>query len=164
MICEDMWAPDVSECLEESGAEILIVINGSPYELNKTEERIQLAVQRSGETGLPLIYVNQVGGQDELVFDGASFVLNADHSLAAQLPAFEEAVEITEWRRGGTGWNCAPARREVPDDGMEPIYRALMLGLRDYVNKNRFRSDEHTSALQSLMRNSFAVFCLKKKK
>src|SRR3546814_13763531 len=97
---EDMWAPDVSECLEESGAEILIVINGSPYELNKTEERIQLAVQRSGETGLPLIYVNQVGGQDELVFDGASFVLNADHSLAAQLPAFEEAVEITEWQIG----------------------------------------------------------------
>ncbi|MGF1628430.1 MAG: NAD+ synthase [Kiloniellaceae bacterium] len=143
MVCEDMWKADVCECLEESGAEILVVINGSPYELNKTEERIQLAVQRIGETGLPLIYVNQVGGQDELVFDGASFVLNADHSLAAQLPAFEEAVELTEWRRGENGWHCAPARREAPDGGfngagMEPIYGALILGLRDYVNKNRF--------------------------
>src|SRR3546814_2785682 len=94
MVCEDMWTPDVSECLEESGAELLIVINGSPYELNKTEERVQLAVQRIVETGLPLIYVNQVGGQDELVFDGASFVLNADHSVAAQLPAFEAAIAV----------------------------------------------------------------------
>src|SRR3546814_11948033 len=83
MICEDMWAPDVSECLEESGAEILIVINGSPYELNKTEERIQLAVQRSGETGLPPIYVNKVGGQDGLAFDGASFALNAEDRESA---------------------------------------------------------------------------------
>jgi NAD+ synthase len=142
MVCEDMWASDVTECLEESGAEILIVINGSPYELNKTEERIQLAVQRITETGLPLIYVNQVGGQDELVFDGASFVLNADHGVAAQLPAFEETVALTEWQRQEEGWRCAPARREAPngglDGGMEPIYGALMLGLRDYVNKNRF--------------------------
>ena len=146
MVCEDMWTPDVSECLAESGAEILIVINGSPYELNKTEERIQLAVQRIVETDLPLIYVNQVGGQDELVFDGASFALNADRGVAAQLPAFEEAVEVTEWTRRDEGWLCAPARRDAPegsldgglDGGMEPIYRALMLGLRDYVNKNRF--------------------------
>ncbi len=88
MICEDMWKPDVCECLEESGAEILVVINGSPFELDKIEERMQFAVQRVTETGLPLIYVNQVGGQDELVFDGASFALNADHSLQVQLPAF----------------------------------------------------------------------------
>jgi NAD+ synthase len=138
MVCEDMWKPEVSECLEESGAEILVVINGSPYELNKTEERIQLAVQRVSETGLPLIYVNQVGGQDELVFDGASFALNADHTLAAQLSAFEETVEFTEWTRGEAGWSCAPARREAPDTGLEPVYGALVLGLRDYVNKNRF--------------------------
>ncbi|MGE5767302.1 MAG: NAD+ synthase [Bacteroidota bacterium] len=138
MVCEDMWAPDVTECLGESGAEILVVINGSPYELNKTEERIQLAVQRIAETGLPLIYVNQVGGQDELVFDGASFALNADHGVAAQLPAFEEAVALTEWTRGADGWRCAPARREAPATGLEPVYGALMLGLRDYVNKNRF--------------------------
>ncbi len=138
MICEDMWKPDVAECLEESGAEILIVINGSPYELDKTEERIQLAVQRVTETGLPLIYVNQVGGQDELVFDGASFALNADRGLAAQLPAFEESLEVLEWRRGETGWSAVPGRRIAPDSHFEAIYRALILGLRDYVNKNRF--------------------------
>ena len=146
MVCEDMWKPEVSECLEESGAEILVVLNGSPYEMDKTEERIQLAVQRITETGLPLIYVNQVGGQDELVFDGASFALNPDYGLAAQLPAFEEAVELTAWHRGADGWTCATARREAPGGahdgshggGMEPIYGALVLGLRDYVNKNRF--------------------------
>ncbi|WP_299620901.1 NAD+ synthase [Pelagibius sp.] len=146
MICEDMWTTEVSECLEESGAEILIVINGSPYELNKTEERIQLAVQRVTETGLPIVYVNQVGGQDELVFDGASFALNSDNSLPIHLPAFVEAVEVSDWQRENGGWICQNGLREAPDSsldgspdaGMEPIYRTLMLGLRDYVNKNRF--------------------------
>ncbi len=142
MVCEDMWFPDVSECLEESGAEILVVINGSPFELDKIEERTQLAVQRVTETGLPLIYVNQVGGQDELVFDGASFILNADHGLPVQLPAFEEALEVVEWRRGpgknGNGWAAAPGRQVAPDSELELAYRALILGLRDYVNKNRF--------------------------
>ena len=146
MICEDMWTTEVSECLEESGAEILVVINGSPYELNKTEERIQLAVQRVTETGLPILYVNQVGGQDELVFDGASFALNSDNSLPVHLPAFVEAVEVSDWQRENGGWICRNGLREAPDSsldgspdaGMEPIYRTLMLGLRDYVNKNRF--------------------------
>ncbi len=138
MVCEDMWFPDVSECLEESGAEILVVINGSPFEMDKIEERMQLAVQRVTETGLPLIYVNQVGGQDELVFDGASFALNADHSLPVQLPAFEEALEVVEWRRGDEGWAAAPGRQVAPDSELELAYRALILGLRDYVNKNRF--------------------------
>ena len=138
MICEDMWRPDVSECLEESGAEILVVINGSPFELDKIEERMQFAVKRVTETALPLIYVNQVGGQDELVFDGASFALNGDRGLALQLPAFEAALEVTQWRRGPTGWASAPGRRVAPDSDLESVYRALMLGLRDYVNKNRF--------------------------
>ncbi|MEO3429174.1 NAD+ synthase [Pelagibius sp. CAU 1746] len=142
MVCEDMWLPDVSECLEESGAEILVVINGSPFEMDKIEERMQLAVQRVTETGLPLIYVNQVGGQDELVFDGASFALNADHGLPVQLPAFEEALEVVEWRRGddsnGGGWAAAAGRQVAPDSDLELAYRALILGLRDYVNKNRF--------------------------
>ena len=88
-ICEDMWTEDVPECLMESGAEILIVPNGSPYEMDKTDERLQLAVARVTETGLPLIYVNQTGGQDELVFDGASFVLDGERALCAQLPVFE---------------------------------------------------------------------------
>jgi NAD+ synthase len=110
MICEDMWKADVSETLAESGAEILIVPNGSPYESQKLDQRIDLAVARVVETQLPLIYVNQVGGQDELVFDGASFVLNADRSLALQLPAFRERVVVTRWERDGDDfWRCAPA-------------------------------------------------------
>jgi len=139
-ICEDIWTPEVCECLAESGAEILIVPNGSPYEADKFDERIQLAVARVTETGLPLVYVNQVGGQDELVFDGASFVLDAACNLRAQMPAFREALALTEWHRGKDGvWSCADAQREAPEAGMEPVYGALMLGLRDYVNKNRFK-------------------------
>jgi NAD+ synthase len=139
MVCEDMWQPDVAECLEESGAEILVVTNGSPYEADKVDERIQLAVARVAETGLPLVYVNQVGGQDELVFDGASFVLDADHSLRVQLPSFEERLAITHWQRGVDGaWACADGDKTPPEAGMEPIYRTLVLGLRDYVNKNGF--------------------------
>jgi len=112
-ICEDIWFEDVCECLAESGAEILIVPNGSPYEADKFEERIQLAVQRVTETGLPLAYINQVGGQDELVFDGASFVLDAKCNLRAQLPAYREALVLTEWHRGDDGvWTCADAQRE----------------------------------------------------
>jgi NAD+ synthase len=139
LICEDVWIPDVCECLQESGAEILIVPNGSPYEAGKADQRTQLCVARIGETGLPLVYVNQVGGQDELVFDGGSFVLDSDYSLRAQLPVFREALALTRWRRDGEGaWHCAAAATEAPEVGMEPIYGALLLGLRDYVNKNRF--------------------------
>jgi NAD+ synthase len=139
-ICEDIWSGEVCECLAESGAEILIVPNGSPFEAGKSDQRIQLAVARITETGLPLIYVNQVGGQDELVFDGGSFVIDAACNLRAQLPEFREALSVTEWRRGDDGtWSCADAQREAPDTGLEPVYGALMLGLRDYVNKNGFR-------------------------
>jgi NAD+ synthase len=139
-ICEDIWTGEVCECLAESGAEILIVPNGSPFEAGKSDQRIQLAVARVTETGLPLIYVNQVGGQDELVFDGGSFAIDAACNLRAQLPEFREALAVTEWRRGEDGvWSCADAQREAPDTGMEPLYGALMLGLRDYVNKNGFK-------------------------
>ena len=137
-ICEDIWTPDVVECLQETGAEILLVPNGSPYELDKPDERTNLAVARVVETGLPLAYLNQVGGQDELVFDGASFVINADRSLAVQLPAYESALVLTEWTRTGEGWRCAPADRVAPPARNEGIYRAMMLGLGDYVRKNRF--------------------------
>ncbi len=138
MVCEDMWTPDAAECLQESGAELLLVPNGSPYEFEKRDQRIQLAIARVTETGLPLAYVNQVGGQDELVFDGASFVINADHRLAAQLPCFQEAVALTHWRREGERWVCEEGPLEKPAEGLEAIYAAMMLGLRDYVNKNRF--------------------------
>ena len=136
MVCEDMWTGDVAEGLEESGAEILIVPNGSPFEHDKQDVRMNLAVARVTETGLPLIYCNQVGGQDELVFDGASFVLNADRRLVAQAKAFEEDLLITKWRRGEDEvWACAAGRITPPVEGLEAIYRAMCLGLRDYVEQ-----------------------------
>jgi NAD+ synthase len=139
MVCEDMWTADSAETLAESGAEILVVPNGSPYESDKIDERINLSVKRVTENGLPIVYVNQVGGQDELVFDGASFVLNADCKLAAQLPSWAEAVRLTKWTRGGNGqWWCAPGEIVKPLPRIEEIYRALVTGLRDYVTKNRF--------------------------
>ncbi len=138
MVCEDMWFPDVTECLEESGAEILVVPNGSPYEVDKQEVRVQLALERVVESGLPLVYVNQVGGQDELVFDGASFVVDTQRNLQVQLPEFTEALSLTTWRRGPEGWSVEAGERVAPGSGVEPIYRALMLGLRDYVTKSGF--------------------------
>ena len=139
MVCEDMWYPDVSETLQESGAELLIVINGSPFESDKRDERIALAAQRVKETGLPLLYVNQVCGQDELVFDGASFALDAEGRLKFQAPAWSEAVLSTEWRRQADGrWTAEPGALAPPSEGLESIYRAMTLGLKDYVEKNRF--------------------------
>jgi NAD+ synthase len=114
------------------------VPNGSPFEFEKHDIRTQLAVARVSESGLPLAYVNQVGGQDELVFDGASFVINPDLGLAAQLPSFAETVALTRWRREGDGWVCEDGPLAKPADGLESIYAAMMLGLRDYVGKNRF--------------------------
>jgi len=138
MICEDMWTPDAAETLAESGAEILIVPNGSPFERAKLEVRLQLALARVNETGLPLVYLNQVGGQDELVFDGNSFALDADRRLAAQLASFDSQVAIARWERQGEVLRCVEAPRQPPLEGHEEVYRALMLGLADYVGKNRF--------------------------
>ena len=139
MICEDMWFPDAAECLQESGAEMLIVLNGSPFDLDKQDVRLSHAVARVTETNLPLIYANQVGGQDELVFDGASFVLDADRSLKAQAPAFVEHLLETRWTRGADdGWRCAAGTIAREPEGSEAIYAAMVLGLRDYVNKNGF--------------------------
>ncbi len=138
MVCEDWWFPAVSETLAESGAELLLSINGSPYEVDKQAQRIQFAVSRVVETGLPFIFCAQVCGQDELVFEGASFVLNADRSLAVQMPYFEEAVRLTEWTRHGERLVCTPQELPPEPDRLELIYRSLMLGLADYVRKNRF--------------------------
>ncbi|MEE8172347.1 MAG: NAD+ synthase, partial [Alphaproteobacteria bacterium] len=139
MICEDMWVDEVSECLMESGADILLVINGSPYERDKTDVRLNSAVARVTETGLPLIYLNQVGGQDELVFDGASFVLGADRSLRAQAAMFAEDMLITRWSAGGDGvWHCETTAPSRQLDGPQALYHAMVLGLGDYVDKNGF--------------------------
>jgi NAD+ synthase len=137
-ICEDIWTDAVTECLAETGGEILLVPNGSPYWRDKNDLRINIAVARVTETGLPLVYLNQVCGQDELVFDGASFVVNADGSLAVQMPAFEESVLVTHWTRGGGGWRCAEGPKALLDEGDAGDYAACVLGLRHYVEKNRF--------------------------
>ncbi|HEY2033538.1 MAG TPA: NAD+ synthase [Rhizomicrobium sp.] len=137
-VCEDMWKPDVVECLAETGAEILLVPNGSPYECGKEDERLNLIVARVKESGLPLAYLNQIGGQDELVFDGGSMVVNADASLALAMPSWEEKIVLTEWSRTDKGWVCAKGEVEKEEDRLTAIYNAMVLGLRDYVNKNRF--------------------------
>ncbi len=138
MVCEDWWFSTVSETLAESGAEVLISINGSPYEADKQPQRIGLAVARVVETGLPFVFVAQMCGQDEVVFEGASFVLNADRTLAVQMPFFEESVTLTEWRREASGLVCAPQPLAPEPDRLELIYRSMMLGLGDYVRKNGF--------------------------
>jgi len=138
MVCEDMWFPDVAETLQESGAELLIVINGSPFETDKRDQRLSLAVERIKETGLPLLYVNQVCGQDEVVYDGASFALDAEYGLKAQAPDWREAVVTTHWRRAGARWTIDPGVIVPPSEGLEAVYHALVLGLKDYVEKNRF--------------------------
>ena len=143
-ICEDIWTDEspayenIVECLTETGAEILIVPNGSPYWRDKDDVRTNVAVARVTESGLPLIYLNQLGGQDELVFDGASFVLNADRSLAAQLPAFEESLVTLRWTRAADGWVCEKGPVAALVDGDKGDYAACVLGLRDYVRKNGF--------------------------
>jgi NAD+ synthase len=138
-VCEDIWTPDVIECLSETGAEILIVPNGSPYDRTKQDVRLSHAVARVTESGLPFIYVNQICGQDELVFDGASFALHADRSLAFQLPEFRECVVVTHWTRDGGTWRCenGPVTPDIEGDAAD--YAACVLGLRDYVNKNGFK-------------------------
>ncbi len=138
MICEDMWVPDVAECLSETGAEILVVPNGSPFETDKWDTRLNLAVARVVESGLPLIYVNRVGGQDELVFDGGGFVLNADRSMVVRQPEFREDLTITTWHRQGEVWSCDKGPMAEAYDDLTAIYQAMMVGLRDYVQRNRF--------------------------
>ena len=139
-ICEDVWTPDVVECINETGGEILLVPNGSPYEVGKTDVRVQLGVKRVIESGLPFVYVNQVGGQDEVVYDGGSFVLGADRQLKAQLASFREQVATVEFRRGADGWECQPGPIAPELERLESIYQAMVLGLRDYVNKTGFPS------------------------
>ncbi len=136
MICEDMWTPDCSAYLKSQDANILIVPNGSPFEIGKTETRLKLAAERVKETGLPLAYVNQVGGQDELAFDGASFALNAKGDPITALQAWEEDVQIIQLDKKGLSSEKKAAKSHVAHAG--DIYHALMISLRDYVNKSGF--------------------------
>jgi NAD+ synthase len=138
-ICEDIWGSEPADCIAETGGEILLVLNGSPYRRGVGDERLNVAVPRIKETGLPLVYANQVGGQDELVFDGVSFGLHADCSLAFQLPSFQECVVTTQWRRSGDTWVCDEGPKAHAIEGDRADYTACVLGLRDYVDKNGFK-------------------------
>ncbi len=138
-ICEDSWHEDVSETLAETGAEFLLVPNGSPYYRNKMEVRQNLMVARVVETGLPLIYLNLVGGQDDQVFDGGTFVLNPGGELALQMPVFEEAIAHLDLVRDGPGWRAVPGELAHLPDAYEQDYNAMVLALRDYMRKTGFR-------------------------
>ena len=137
-ICEDAWHMEVSETLAETGAEFLLVPNGSPYYRNKLEERQNLMVARVVETGLPLIYLNLVGGQDDQMFDGGTFVLNPGGELALQMPVMEEAITQLDLVRGPGGWRAVKGALASIPDAYELDYRAMVLSLRDYLRKTGF--------------------------
>jgi NAD+ synthase len=138
-ICEDIWQPEVCRHLADFGAEIFICINGSPYEIDKDTLRIDgVAKRRAVDTGLPLAYLNRVGGQDELVFDGASFVVNGDGGLAVQMSDWVEEQVETRWTKTAQGWRCDRGALQPLAEHPEDIYSAMVLSVRDYVNRNGF--------------------------
>lgn len=132
-IGEDIAGEEVVECLAETGAELLLAPAASPYHRGIGDARMNAAVARVVEAGLPLVLLNQIGGEGELVFDGASLVLNGDRTLAHQLPAFQEAMAVTRWQRDGGQWRCDLGDLAAIDDGDEADYAALVLGLRDHA-------------------------------
>ena len=137
-ICEDIWFADVCAHLKAQGAELLISPNGSPFERGKHAKRLHHATARAKETGLPLVYVNQIGGQDELVFDGASFAVNGDGEVAAQRPAWQAEAHMLTLNETDKGWQATPQDMAKIDGDLGDIYTAAVTGLRDYVEKNRF--------------------------
>ena len=137
-ICEDAWFDDVTETLAETGAEILLVPNGSPYYRNKYDRRVNLMVSRVIETRLPLIYLNMVGAQDDQVFDGASFVLNPGADLALQMPAFDECIRHVDFERQEHGWQALRTELVPLPDEWEQDYHAMVVALRDYCGKTGF--------------------------
>lgn len=138
-ICEDAWHPDVAETLQETGAEFLLVPNGSPYYRDKFETRLNHMVARVIETGIPLIYLNMVGGQDDQVFDGGSFALNPGGSLAMMLPVFDEMVTHIDLQRGPGGWRILRGEMARHPGAWEQDYRVMVTSLRDYCDKTGFK-------------------------
>ncbi|PPR77497.1 MAG: Glutamine-dependent NAD(+) synthetase [Alphaproteobacteria bacterium MarineAlpha2_Bin1] len=140
LVCEDMWTSNVCKSLVENGAQILIVINASPFDIEKLNDREKIASKRVNETNLPLIYVNQLGGQDELVFDGNSFVLNHKANKIISLSGWQNNSKLVSWERGSNGkllnFSAEPYYKL---NEYQEIYTALVLGLKDYINKNGFK-------------------------
>jgi NAD+ synthase len=137
-ICEDIWQENVCGHLADAGAEMLLVPNGSPYELDKDDIRYRLVRSRALQTGLPIAYLNRVGGQDELVFDGSSFVIHPDGERVVQLCDWNEALLLTNWERTPDGWRCTTRETHELDAFPEDVYQAMIVGLRDYVTRNGF--------------------------
>jgi NAD+ synthase len=137
-VCEDAWHSDVVETLEETGAEFLFIPNGSPYYRGKLDVRLNLMVSRVVESGLPLIYLNLTGGQDDQIFDGCSFALNPGGELAAMLPMFEESITELILNRTDQGWRVADTLKSKIPDQLEADYHAMTIALRDYCAKSGF--------------------------
>ena len=137
-ICEDIWQEVVCSHLAEAGAELLLVPNGSPYELDKDDIRYRLVRDRAVRTALPIAYLNRVGGQDELAFDGSSFIVHPDGERVVQMPDWDEALLTTDWERTPQGWRCTTRESHTLDAFPEDVYRAMMVGLGDYVRANGF--------------------------
>jgi len=137
-VCEDMWLEPVCAHLAELGAELFLVPHGSPYELDKNLTRERLARARTTSTGLPVVFLNRVGGQDELAFDGSSFVMHPDGEIVVQMPDWDEAFLMTEWVRDADGWRCETRCAHDLDAFPADVYRAMMVALRDYVGRNGF--------------------------
>jgi len=137
-VCEDMWLEPVCAHLAELGAELFIVPHGSPYELDKNQTRERLARARTTSTGLPLVFLNRVGGQDELAFDGSSFIMHPDGEIVVQMADWDEDFLLTEWERRADGWRCETRSEHELDSFPADVYRAMMVALRDYVERNGF--------------------------
>lgn len=139
LTCEDLWWEEVTEYLKNKHSDILVSLNGSPFDLPKAHDRYKNGKDRVIQAGIPLIYTNQFGGQDELVFDGEAFVMDKNGDVIVRQPSFVDAVTMTEWTKGGDGkWTCAEQEMPEKNDRLTDIYQAMMIGLRDYVNKNHF--------------------------
>ena len=138
-ICEDAWHEGVALAHARAGAEILLVPNGSPYHRGKPGVRVNLMRWRVGDTGLPLIYLNMVGGQDDQVFDGASFVMNRDGTVPVQLPQFDEASVTVTFRKGAQGWSADEGVKAEMPRVVEADYRAMVVSVKDYLAKTGFR-------------------------
>ncbi|HVU30763.1 MAG TPA: NAD+ synthase [Sphingomicrobium sp.] len=137
-VCEDIWEEVVCAHLARKGAQILLVPNGSPYELDKDDKRYRLIRSRALETALPIAYLNRVGGQDELAFDGSSFIVHPDGERVVQMCDWDEALLVTDWELGSEGWRCATREAHELDAFPGDVYRAMMVGLHDYVDRNGF--------------------------
>ena len=137
-ICEDIWRSGAAGAAQEAGAQVLLVINGSPYDTSSQRRREDVIRARVAETGLPLIYCNMVGGQDELIFDGGSMVVDADGEVVQRAPAFEDAMLLVDLEIKGSAVRPLPGPVAPVLEDESGVYQALVLGVRDYVNKHRF--------------------------